>query len=283
MKIRCIALDLDRTTLNSQGKLSRRNLRAIRAAIDRGVQVVVASGRPAQALPAEITEIPGIRYAVVSNGASVWDLQSKEKIQEYKLTPVSVERLLDVTEKAAADWGIDVAYEMPIDGIAYAQASYVADPVRYGARPESVPYIRDTRRPVEDICTFIKAHIREFDCMNIVIGKRKEELWNKIQAEVADVYVTTSVKQLLEITHKDGGKASAMRSLLERLEIEAGQLLAFGDGDNDKELLEMAGLGIAVANAVPGCKASADQITLSNDEDGVGAALEQLMDELGTG
>ena len=283
MKIRCIALDLDRTTLNSQGKLSRRNLRAIRAAIDRGVQVVVASGRPAQALPAEITEIPGIRYAVVSNGASVWDLQSKEKIQEYKLTPVSVERLLDVTEKAAADWGIDVAYEMPIDGIAYAQASYVADPVRYGARPESVPYIRDTRRPVEDICTFIKAHIREFDCMNIVIGKRKEELWNKIQTEVADVYVTTSVKQLLEITHKDGGKASAMRSLLERLGIEAGQLLAFGDGDNDKELLEMAGLGIAVANAVPGCKASADQITLSNDEDGVGAALEQLMDELGTG
>ena len=283
MKIRCIALDLDRTTLNSQGKLSRRNLRAIRAAIDRGVQVVVASGRPAQALPAEITEIPGIRYAVVSNGASVWDLQSKEKIQEYKLTPVAVEQLLDVTEKAAADWGIDVAYEMPIDGIAYAQASYVADPVRYGARPESVPYIRDTRRPVEDICTFIKAHIRELDCMNIVIGKRKEELWNKIQAEVADVYVTTSVKQLLEITHKDGGKASAMRSLLERLGIEAGQLLAFGDGDNDKELLEMAGLGIAVANAVPGCKASADQITLSNDEDGVGAALEQLMDELGTG
>ena len=283
MKIRCIALDLDRTTLNSQGKLSRRNLRAIRAAIDRGVQVVVASGRPAQALPAEITEIPGIRYAVVSNGASVWDLQSKEKIQEYKLTPVSVERLLDVTEKAAADWGIDVAYEMPIDGIAYAQASYVADPVRYGARPESVPYIRDTRQPVEDICTFIKTHIRELDCMNIVIGKRKEELWNKIQAEVADVYVTTSVKQLLEITHKDGGKASAMRSLLERLGIEAGQLLAFGDGDNDKELLEMAGLGIAVANAVPGCKASADRITLSNDEDGVGAALEQLMDELGTG
>lgn len=283
MKIRCIALDLDRTTLNSRGKLSRRNLRAIRAAIDRGVQVVVASGRPAQALPAEITEIPGIRYAVVSNGASVWDLQSKEKIQEYKLTPVAVEQLLDVTEKAAADWGIDVAYEMPIDGIAYAQASYVADPVRYGARPESVPYIRDTRRPVEDICTFIKTHIREFDCMNIVIGKRKEELWNKIQAEVADVYVTTSVKQLLEITHKDGGKASAMRSLLERLGIEAGQLLAFGDGDNDKELLEMAGLGIAVANAVPGCKASADRITLSNDEDGVGAALEQLMDELGTG
>ena len=243
MKIRCIALDLDRTTLNSQGKLSRRNLRAIRAAIDRGVQVVVASGRPAQALPAEITEIPGIRYAVVSNGASVWDLQSKEKIQEYKLTPVAVEQLLDVTEKAAADWGIDVAYEMPIDGIAYAQASYVADPVRYGARPESVPYIRDTRRPVEDICTFIKAHIRELDCMNIVIGKRKEELWNKIQAEVADVYVTTSVKQLLEITHKDGGKASAMRSLLERLGIEAGQLLAFGDGDNDKELLEMQDLG----------------------------------------
>ena len=95
--------------------------------------------------------------------------------------------------------------------------------------------------------------------------------------------MTTSVKQLLEITHKDGGKASGMRFLLERLGIEAGQLLAFGDGDNDKELLKMAGLGIAVENAVPGCKEAADEITLSNDDDGVAVVLEQLLDQSGTG
>lgn len=283
MKVKCIALDLDRTTLNSRGELSGRNKRAIQAAIDRAIHVVVASGRPAEALPAEITEIPGIRYAVVSNGASVWDLRKKERIQEYKLAPESVEQLLSVSAKAASDWGIEVAYEIPVNGAAYAQASYVEDPVRYGARAESIAYIQKTRRPVDDIQAFIQEHIRELDCMNIVVGERKKELWDRILEEVEDIYVTTSVKQLLEITHKDGGKASGMRFLLERLGIEAGQLLAFGDGDNDKELLKMAGLGIAVENAVPGCKEAADEITLSNDDDGVAVALEQLLDQLGTG
>lgn len=283
MKVKCIALDLDRTTLNSQGGLSSRNKRAIQAAIDRAIHVVVASGRPAEALPAEITEIPGIRYAVVSNGASVWDLRKKERIQEYKLAPESVEQLLAVSAKAASDWGIEVAYEIPVNGAAYAQASYVQDPVRYGARAESIAYIQKTRRPVDDILAFIQEHIRELDCMNIVVGERKKELWDKILEEVEDIYVTTSVKQLLEITHKDGGKASGMRFLLERLGIEAGQLLAFGDGDNDKELLKMAGLGIAVENAVPGCKEAADEITLSNDDDGVAVVLERLLDQSGTG
>ena len=283
MKVKCIALDLDRTTLNSQGGLSSRNKRAIQAAIDRAIHVVVASGRPAEVLPAEITEIPGIRYAVVSNGASVWDLRKKERIQEYKLAPESVEQLLAVSAKAASDWGIEVAYEIPVNGAAYAQASYVQDPVRYGARAESIAYIQKTRRPVDDILAFIQEHIRELDCMNIVVGERKKELWDKILEEVEDIYVTTSVKQLLEITHKDGGKASGMRFLLERLGIEAGQLLAFGDGDNDKELLKMAGLGIAVENAVPGCKEAADEITLSNDDDGVAVVLEQLLDQSGTG
>lgn len=283
MKVKCIALDLDRTTLNSRGELSSRNKRAIQAAIDRAIHVVVASGRPAEALPAEITEIPGIRYAVVSNGASVWDLRKKERIQEYKLAPESVEQLLSVSAKAASDWGIEVAYEIPVNGAAYAQASYVEDPVRYGARAESIAYIQKTRRPVDDIQAFIQEHIRELDCMNIVVGERKKELWDKILEEVEDIYVTTSVKQLLEITHKDGGKASGMRFLLERLGIEAGQLLAFGDGDNDKELLKMAGLGIAVENAVPGCKEAADEITLSNDDDGVAVVLEQLLDQSGTG
>lgn len=283
MKVKCIALDLDRTTLNSQGGLSSRNKRAIQAAIDRAIHVVVASGRPAEALPAEITEIPGIRYAVVSNGALVWDLRKKERIQEYKLAPESVEQLLAVSAKAASDWGIEVAYEIPVNGAAYAQASYVQDPVRYGARAESIAYIQKTRRPVDDILAFIQEHIRELDCMNIVVGERKKELWDKILEEVEDIYVTTSVKQLLEITHKDGGKASGMRFLLERLGIEAGQLLAFGDGDNDKELLKMAGLGIAVENAVPGCKEAADEITLSNDDDGVAVVLEQLLDQSGTG
>ncbi len=71
MKIKCIALDLDRTTLDSQGHLSEENRTVIESAVADGVHVVVASGRSLDSLPAEITDIKGIRYAITSNGAAL--------------------------------------------------------------------------------------------------------------------------------------------------------------------------------------------------------------------
>ena len=69
MKIRCIALDLDRTTLDSQGHLSEENRRAIVNAVAAGVYVVVASGRSLDSLPAEITDITGIRHYIQRSGS----------------------------------------------------------------------------------------------------------------------------------------------------------------------------------------------------------------------
>ena len=109
--IRCVALDLDGTTLNSQGKLSERTRQAIRAALERRIHVIVASGRPVSSLPEEVVGIPGIRYAVTSNGAAVRDLETGEILREYKLTPKAAEEILKLTE------GMDVAYETFIAGI----------------------------------------------------------------------------------------------------------------------------------------------------------------------
>ncbi len=269
-KIKCIALDLDGTTLNSRGQLSARTKQAIERALEKQAHVIVASGRPLESLPEEVTELPGIRYAVTSNGALVWDLQSKEILREYKLTPESVEAILELTA------AMDVAYETFIRGKAYAQASYVEDPVRYGAAPGAVPYIQRTREPVEDMGNFIRQHKEELDSIDIVIRDGKEELWKTIETQVREVYVTSSVPQLLEIAYKEAGKAPAVGFLLEHLGLKREELAAFGDGDNDKELLRLAGTGVAVGNAVLGCKAMADWIAGSNDEDGVAVELERM-------
>ena len=68
MSVKCIALDMDRTTLNAQGMLSEENRKAICFAIENGVHVVIASGRAFSSLPGEVTGIPGIEYAVTCNG-----------------------------------------------------------------------------------------------------------------------------------------------------------------------------------------------------------------------
>ena len=98
MGIQCIALDLDRTTLNGEGKLSKENREAIQDAIRHGIEVVVASGRALCSLPKEILEIPGIRYAITSNGAAVYEIHSGKCLRQYKMTENSVKQIMELTE-----------------------------------------------------------------------------------------------------------------------------------------------------------------------------------------
>ena len=275
MKIRCIALDLDKTTLNIQGNLSRKNREMLEAAADAGIEIVVASGRSLHSLPEEIRKIQGVRYAVTSNGAAVYDLAEGKCLRQYRMTPRSVQEILRLTEEE------NVAYEAFIDGAPYAQKSYVEDPVSCGASPHAVAYIQSTRTPVEDMRGFIEAHREELDCLDIVTGdeKKKAELWKTFAEQVADVYITSSVPQLLEISHADAGKEKGTAFLLELLGLQQENLAAFGDGDNDCGLLRFAGIGFAVENASPSCRAAADRIVPSNDADGVAEGIRQILEE----
>ena len=82
LKITCIALDLDGTTLNPQGRLGRRNREAIEKALDAGIQVVAASGRSLDSLPKDILEIEGIQYGITSNGAAVYRLSDRKCLKQ---------------------------------------------------------------------------------------------------------------------------------------------------------------------------------------------------------
>lgn len=272
MNIRCIALDLDYTTLNSRGYLSEYTRQALTCAIEKGVHIVVASGRALNSLPAEIRDFEGIRYAVTSNGAAVYDLRTNTCLKQYKLTEQSVYGILRLTQ------GMHVAYEAFIDGKPYAQADYVKDPLRYGTK--SVSYVQSTRTPVENFSEFLLLNAANLDCMDLVIDdpELKQRLWTLFAEKIPDIYITSSVGQLLEISYKDCGKHSGVRFVLDQLGLPRESLAAFGDGDNDVHMLTFAGTGIAVANASEACKAAADRITLSNDEDGVAREIFRLLD-----
>ena len=273
MKIRCIALDLDRTTLNSMGHLSEENRIALEKIIHKGVQVILASGRALTTLPEEICKIEGIRYAVTSNGAAVYDIRSGECMHRYLMTEESVCRITKFAEERG------LALEVFIEGKAYALADYVKDPVKYGATPKGVPYIQGTREPVEDIYGFALAHKTVLDSMDLIAaGEQEKEAYRAyLEKTVSDIYLTSSVTQLLEISYKDAGKHTGTDFLLKQLNLKPEELAAFGDGDNDAELLSYAGTGIAMANASKMCKEAADYVTRSNDENGLAYALENIL------
>ena len=91
--VRLIALDLDRTTLTSDGHLSEANKQAIMLAVIKGIHVCIASGRAFDTLPEEVVSIPGIEYAITSNGAAVYEIADKKCLNSYVLKPSSVENI----------------------------------------------------------------------------------------------------------------------------------------------------------------------------------------------
>ena len=98
MGIKCIALDLDGTTLCSDKQISTRTKKAIEQAIEDGIHVVVASGRCLDALPKSVTDIVGVEYAITSNGAAVYELSSGRCLRRVTLETQAVEEILKITE-----------------------------------------------------------------------------------------------------------------------------------------------------------------------------------------
>ena len=166
-----------------------------------------------------------------------------------------------------------------MDGKAYAEKDFVENPVKYGTTPEVIEYVKKTRNLVEDITQFLCTHADELESMDVVVPdiNIKGRLWKQIAEAAPDVYITSSVRQLIEISDKNAGKHTGLRFVTKLLGISMRDVAAFGDGDNDMEMLRMAGCGYAVANASDQCKEAADHIVGHHDADGVGKAILELL------
>lgn len=271
MTPKLIALDLDETTLNRDSRLSAADRAAMERAIAKGVEIVVATGRPFGSVPQEIRTFPGIRYAITGNGAAVHDLGNGQALQRYLLPKEAVEKILDLT------WGENLTYEAFIQGIAYAQADYITAPERFLADAQTKVYIQSTRHPVADITAFIRHHEAELDSLDLVVGDMdtKRRMMERVQ-QAGEIYITTSVPRLVELSHAQGGKHRGLQFLAERLGIDQKDTAAFGNGDNDAEMLRWAGTGVAVRNASEGCLAAADAVTDAYWESGVAQAFATL-------
>ena len=271
MRPACIALDLDGTVLRTGGTLSAYTKEVLEALGERGVHIVVASGRSFTSLPQEVLALRGVEYAVCSHGASVWHVPAGACIHRTVLPAAAVGDIL------ASMKSENIRYECFIAGKPYADAFYVADPVACGALPRAVPYIRSTRQPVEDMESFVRAHAHELENLDVVVAdqNKKAALWQRLAALREDLFVTSSVHQLLEIAHRDAGKKNGLAVVLARLALGSAQVAAFGDAHNDGDMRQWAGGGVAMANAPAGVRAAADCVTGSNDEDGVARMLAQ--------
>lgn len=270
--IRMVALDLDGTTFDSAGDISERTVKTLEEAAAAGAHIVVSTGRSYASLPEHIKSVSGIEYAITSNGAHVNLMHSGEQIYSDFLDPQAVERVAELKDETGAD------IEVFIDGKAYVDWSYYEDVKENGCEFRNADYVLWSRRPVPDVTALMLEHREKIENVNFVF--RTLELLEEARPKVCameNANVTSSFMSNLEVGGPNTSKKTALLWLMDKLGISTDELMCCGDAPNDMAMLELAGIGVAVANAWGGLKDHADYITASNDDDGVALAIEKFV------
>lgn len=272
MDIKLIALDLDGTTLNHERVISKHTRDTLEAAADRGVAIVVATGRPKGALPKDVFEIDAIRYVITSNGASITDLKEDEVIYKNCMSPETARFAGDLIS------GYPYVIEAFTEGIAYIDGAYYRKVQETGDAFRSPEYILRTRNPVEDIIGFIFDHADGIENINVNFESLDDKAeMRPVLETIPGATITSSFKNNLEIGGATTSKADALTKLGGLLGITRDEMMAVGDSPNDIAMIRAAGLSIAMGNGEDEVKEAADYVTLSNAEDGVAAAIERFV------
>lgn len=272
-----IALDLDGTLLSRSGEITPYTREKIRAAADRGVSVVISTGRPYIGLPlAEAKEL-GIDYAITANGAAIYRISDRVCLYENGFPPKLAAELL----RKLFTWRLHL--DAFIDGKAYTQTSS-PDILMHSALPDSVRhYVLTTRERVADLASFILENNYTLQKTTMHFEMKSDDCFvdrdevNAFLTECPHVQVVCGGYHNLEFTKAGVTKAAGLQFLCDYLNIPVESVMACGDSENDIDILQAAGFAVAMENADADVKAVCDYVTSSCEEDGVGRAVDKFV------
>lgn len=267
-----LASDLDNTAL-LDGHLTEVNKQAIQKACNAGMEFVAVTGRGLSAVAADFYDIEGFNYAITSNGACISNVRTGEIIRRFTVTEENTEKLLRIgLEKGAA-------FEIFVDGRAYVSEEYYADPAGYGMPERLVSYIKYARTPIPDIIGYIREHMGQIDNFVYVVknAEMHKAVADAVREQCPDSFIVDCDHQWVEVMNVNCNKGNGLKILAEFLGISRNEIVAFGDGDNDIEMLEYAGTSIAMGNASKKLKAVADRITLGVNSNGLAYEIERIL------
>lgn len=265
--IKLIVVDIDGTLLNSESALSKRNEQALKAAIEHGVQVVLATGKTRHSAQEIIDRLELNTPGIYIQGLTIYDGDGKITY-EQALEPVVARQVITFAE----DRGFDL--------IAYSGSKILVRTLHPKAEELNTRYhepVPEAIGPLQNILQEMTVHkliaVRSNDPRRVTalrwqLSKQLDGKGRLVQAMIPD---------MLEILPPNGSKGRALQALLKQMGIAAAQIMVIGDGENDLEMMQLAGVSVAMGNAYEPLKEIADHITGTNDEDGVAQAVEKLV------
>ena len=262
---RLLALDVDGTLLTSRDELTDRTRRALTRAEGSGWHVALVTGRPLPIALPVVHDLGLGRYVVAANGATVADAATGTVLYQASLPgPVAVDAILRA-RRAVPGLGLAVttatAFFRESGFEALAPLSRTEGLVVDDALP-------DPTEAVHSVVLFVD----HLDALGL-LSALEPVLPEGVEA------TPSGLPGSVELTAPGIHKGRGLVELSERLGVPRRLVVAFGDGLNDREMLTWAGLGVAMGNADPATKAVADEVTASNDEDGVAVVVERLLTE----
>lgn len=272
-EVKMIGLDLDGTLLLPDTSVSEAVKRVLSAAAENGIEIVPASGRSFEGMPDYVKGLPGVNYLVTTNGADVYTVDGERLYERSVSCEVAAELVRRITE-------CDIVTGAYIDGRGYMERSVFETIYERGVPEEVIEYFRTTRTLVENLPGFILENNRPVQIITSHFQDVPEDLQAKVTGMIKDyeglIYVWGGPENI-DVTHFEASKGFGLAVLGEKKGISPMQIAAFGDSENDADMLRKAGFGFAMGNGDKYAFDAADFVALPNHCDGVAYAIERLI------
>ena len=275
--IKLVALDLDGTLFDNSSRISKRNLTAIRSITDKGIHVVISTGRPFEGIPFDQIKGTGINYAITANGSGIYEISTGKCLYENAMDEELVTPILKflLTRDIHMDAFIGGKGYTPVQCVETAQKLTVPSSIKN--------YIITTRTRLDNILQFIHENQLKVQKMTLNFYPAADgtlidrETVRKFLVSNPSITTVCGGYNNLEFTRADANKGVGLRKLAEILGVNPDATMAIGDTENDLAIIEAAGIGVAMGNATDAVKARADYVTTTNTKDGVAAAIEHFI------
>ncbi len=285
-----VAIDLDGTMLNHYGEISERTKETVTKCIEKGIEIVLASGRPIDSMKTIAEELGMQGYFIAGNGALVYDIQKNEVIYKNCIKKEKVLEIINICEENSIAYNIYTEKVILTPNLKFNVLYY------YKENLEKEEERKTNISIVENMYEYV-SQMKEENFLKITICDENSSIFHSItkkikeinEIEVLDIEHMSRkiIKQgteeipveyfYTEISANNVDKWNAIEFLIKRLDIQADEVIAIGDNINDKKMIENAGMGVAMKDSTPEVINIAKEITDTNDHDGVAKVLEKYI------
>lgn len=262
-----VAIDVDGTLVNDDKKLTQRTIESIKKAVQKDTRIVISSARSFYRLKDYLEQLGLIKdnqYTISFNGAVIVENKSQKLLSSINFQEKEVLELIKMAK----------SFKTPIS--LYAMNCLIT---------EEIPEILKNNKHFSNV-NFRISKFKEMDfnkdsIYKIVFVNEPEsiiKIKQELSKELYEKYeITSSVPEYLEFVKKGITKSKAVDFICKRCSIQKSEVIAIGDADNDLEMINYAGLGVAMENATDSLKDKADYVTSSNNNEGVAKVIEKYI------